>query len=64
MATLEQAVAENGTLAKPTSDQSIYIDLSEPDNAVVYNSSEGATGIAGFFQAVRSLFASAVEYFR
>lgn len=64
MATLEQAVAEDGTLVKPTGDQSVYIDLSEPDNAVVYDSAEGATGIAGFFQAVRSLVSSAVEYFR
>ena len=64
MLTLEQAVADNGTLAKPTGDQSVYIDLSEPDNAVVYNTAGGATGIAGFFHTVGSLFASAVEYFR
>lgn len=64
MATLEQAVAGDGKLTKPTDSQSVYIDLSEPDNAVVYDSAAGATGIAGFFQAVGSLFASAVEYFR
>ena len=64
MATLEQAVADNGSLTKPTSDQSVYIDLSEPDSAVVYNTAEGATGVAGFFHAVGSLLANAVEYFR
>ncbi len=64
MATLEQAVAADGTLAKPTASQSVYIDLSEPDNTVVYDAASGATGIAGFFQAVGSLFSTAVEYFR
>lgn len=64
MATLERAVIEDGTLVKPASDQSVYIDLSEPDNAVVYDSAEGASGVAGFLRAVRSLVASAVEYFR
>lgn len=64
MATLEQAVAQDGTLTKPSSNQSVYIDLSEPDNTVVYDASGASTGIAGFFQAVGSLFSSAVEYFR
>lgn len=64
MATLEQAVAANGTLTKPTGSQSVYIDLSEPDNTVVYDTAAGATGIAGFFQTVGSLFSAVVEYFR
>ncbi len=64
METLEEAVAADGTLSQPTSDQTIYIDLSEPDNAVVYDSQQGATGIAGFFQAVGSLLGYVVEYFR
>ena len=64
METLEQAVAADGTLSKPTSNQSVYIDLSEPDNAVVYGAQDKHTGISGFFEAVGSLFSSAVEYFR
>lgn len=64
METLEQAVAADGTLSKPTSSQSVYIDLSEPDNAVVYGAQDKHTGISGFFEAVGSLFSSAVEYFR
>lgn len=63
MDTLERAVAADGTLSQPTGEQSVYIDLSEPDNAVVYGS-EQATGIAGFFQAVGNLISDAVEYFR
>lgn len=61
--TLERAVAADGTLSTPNSNQSVYIDLSEPDNAVVY-SSEGGTGVAGFLQAVSNLFSYMVEYFR
>jgi len=64
METLEQAVAADGTLSKPTGDQSVYIDLSEPDNAVVYGAEQGTSGISGFFRAVGELFSSAVEYFR
>ena len=63
-AKLEAAVAADGTLAKPNSNQSVYIDLSEPDNAVVYDNTEGTGGITGFFQAVGELIAAAVEYFR
>lgn len=62
--TLERAVAADGTLSYPTSEQSVYIDLSEPDNAVVYDNTEGTGGITGFFQAVGELIAAAVEYFR
>ncbi len=61
MATLEKAVVDHGGLKKPAESQSVYIDLSEPDNAVVYDQSEGTTG---FVQALRSLFATLVEYFR
>ena len=64
MATLEQAVAENGTLTKPNNTQSVYLDLSEPDNTVVYDTGAGLTGIAGFFRAVGQAFSTAVEYFR
>ena len=63
-AKLEAAVAADGTLAKPNSNQSVYIDLSEPDNAVVYGSETASTGVDGFFHTVSSLFSSIVEYFR
>lgn len=63
-AKLEAAVAADGTLAKPNSNQSVYIDLSEPDNAVVYGSEKQSTGVDGFFKTVGDLFSSVVEYFR
>ena len=63
-AKLEAAVAADGTLAKPNSNQSVYIDLSEPDNAVVYGSEKQSTGVDGSFKTVGDLFSSVVEYFR
>lgn len=63
-AKLEAAVAADGTLAKPNSNQSVYIDLSEPDNAVVYGNEKQSTGVDGFFKTVGDLFSSVVEYFR
>ena len=63
-AKLEAAVAADGTLAKPNSNQSVYIDLSEPDNAVVYGSEKQSTGVDGFFKTVGDLFSSVVGYFR
>ena len=63
-AKLEAAVAADGTLAKPNSNQSVSIDLSEPDNAVVYGSEKQSTGVDGFFKTVGDLFSSVVEYFR
>ena len=63
-AKLEAVVAADGTLAKPNSNQSVYIDLSEPDNAVVYGSEKQSTGVDGFFKTVGDLFSSVVEYFR
>ena len=63
-AKLEAAVAADGTLAKPNSNQSVYIDLSEPDNAVVSGNEKQSTGVDGFFKTVGDLFSSVVEYFR
>ena len=63
-AKLEAAVAADGMLAKPNSNQSVYIDLCEPDNAVVYGSEKQSTGVDGFFKTVGDLFSSVVEYFR
>ncbi|MBR1781415.1 MAG: hypothetical protein IJ751_08460 [Oscillospiraceae bacterium] len=58
--TLERAVAIDGTLINPTAEQSVYIDLSEPDNAVVY----GGGGQSGLARTVGEFLALAVEFFR
>lgn len=57
--TLERAVAADGTLTSPSTEQSVYVDLSEPDNAVVYEDTSG-----GLFHAIGQFFRSAVEFFR
>ena len=62
-ATLENAIVHDSTLINPTNQQSVYIDLSEPDNAVLYTEGH-ASGIAGFFQELGDLLGTAVEFFR
>lgn len=57
--TLERAVAADGTLTSPNTEQSVYVDLSEPDNAVIYEDAGG-----GLFHAIGEFFRSAVEFFR
>lgn len=64
MKTLENAVAGHSELVKAGANQRLALDLSEPDNAVVYSENQTPTGVAGFFHAVGDLIASAVEYFR
>ena len=64
MRTLEQAAEADGTLSHPTPGQSYYIDLSEADNAVVYQSEDGQQGAQGFFGTLKSMLEKAVEYFR
>lgn len=60
--TLKQA-AESAGLQEATSGQEVYMELTEPDNAVVYQSDEQQTGIKGCIQAVRSFFAGLGTYF-
>ncbi len=60
IATLEEAVAADGTLSRPTDDQIVYIDLTEPDSAVVYEPG----GIMGLLKSVGNLFSVVVEFFR
>ncbi len=41
---IETELTSTGAMAAPRQDQIIYLDLSEPDNAVVYDQSEEADG--------------------
>lgn len=60
--TLEQA-ADAAGLQEATSGQEVYLELTEPDNAVVYQSDEEQTGIKGCVQAIKSFFAGLGTYF-
>lgn len=50
---IEDQLTADGTMVKPSSSQMMVLDLSEPDNVVVYEQDEGArsvwNGITGFF---------------
>ncbi len=39
---IEQMLTADGTMVKPSANQMVVLDLSEPDNVVVYDQSEGA----------------------
>ena len=53
---LSEAVKKAGNLKPVTSDQVVYVELSDPDNIVVYDQEEKNSGIAAFFQSVRDFF--------
>ena len=56
--TLQAAVASaGGQLSEARSDQKIYVDLSEPDNAVVYSQS----GEKSLLQSLKDLWKSLTE---
>lgn len=60
--TLQAAVGD--TMVRPTSDQVVYIDLSEPDAVTVYGEESAMSGIAGALRGVGNVLGSIIEYFR
>ena len=60
MATLQEAVGD--TMVRPTSDQVVYIDLSEPDTVEVFD--EGTGFIDSAVRELRQMVKSVAEYFR
>lgn len=61
--TLRQAAEEAG-LTEPSASQKVYIEFSSPDNTVVYEQQEQATGLRGCWQTVVSFFTGLGAYFR
>ena len=61
MATIQAAVGD--TMVRPTGDQVIYIDLSEPDTVVVYGE-EASGGISGALKSAGEVLGGMIEYFR
>ena len=51
-------------MVRPTNDQIIHIDLSEPDNVLLYSGEGGTGGVDGFILETKNIFAEIVEYFR
>ena len=50
-----QAAVKAGNLTPSDSGQIVYVELSDPDNVIVYNQKEEPTGIEAFLESVRSL---------
>lgn len=62
LASIQEAVGD--TMVKPTSEQVVYIDLSEPDTVTVYKGENGLSGLQNLLSGVENVFDSIIEYFR
>ena len=62
LATIQEVVGD--TMVRPTGDQVVYIDLSEPDTVTVYQDSGGSSEIQVLVDGIGNVFFSIVEYFR
>lgn len=60
--TLADAAEEAG-LVKPNSTQQVYLELSDPDNTVVYQQTEQTNGLRGCLDAIESFFGGIGAYF-
>ena len=58
-----KAAAEAAGMAKPSSSQVYYVDLSEPDNVVIYQQEE-TNVLTRVFTAMGHNFGTVVEYFK
>lgn len=61
LATIQAAVGD--TMVRPTNEQMVYIDLSEPDTVTVYPGNR-AGGLEDLIQGLQDLFGGIIEYFR
>ena len=61
LATIQAAVGD--TMVRPTNEQMVYIDLSEPDTVTVYPG-DRAGGLEDLIQGLQDLFGGIIEYFR
>lgn len=60
--TIQSAIGDD--MVRPSSDQVVYIDLSEPDTVVVYGQEEAESGLLGTVKSIGSMVGEIVEYFR
>lgn len=58
MGSIESEMLAAGRMNKPSSSQTLYLELSEPDNTIVFENNEGALG------NLQSKVLRIVEYFR
>ena len=62
LATIQKAVED--TMVRPTGDQVVYIDLSEPDTVTVHQETGSGSGWTALWSGVGNVFGSIIEYFR
>lgn len=61
LTTIQESLGD--TMTPPTSDQVVYIDLSEPDTVVVYGE-ETDGGVIGALKEIGAAIGEVIEYFR
>lgn len=62
MDTIQAAVGS--TMVRPTNDQVVYIDLSEPDTVVVYGQESGENSLVNAVKELGAALGEFIEYFR
>lgn len=62
MDTLQQAVGD--TMVRPTSDQMVYIDLSEPDTVEVFGNAKEGNALTNAVKSIGDMLDGVIEYFR
>ena len=62
MERIQEAVGD--TMVRPTSDQIVYLDLSEPDRVTLYGEDETAQGPLGLWKGLEELFGDLFAYFQ
>lgn len=57
---IESAVTSDGSMSRPQAGQMVYVDLTEPDHVVVYNTEEAG---GSFLDTVEEMIGSILSYF-
>lgn len=62
IASIEAAVA--GTMVRPSAEQVVYLDLSQPDQVNNYGADQRVSGVAGLVSGIQEIIADMKEYFQ
>lgn len=60
---IEKTVTADGSMVRPQENQICYVDLSQPDSVERFDTDSGAGG-HGFWDGVKEIVSTVVEYFR
>ena len=62
METIQEAVGD--TMVRPSQEQVVYIDLSEPDTVTVYQSESAGSALRSILDDLTQVLGGVIEYFR